>query len=275
MRCCQMVLILAIAGCQTSPPAPTNPGLKTKLTVLDAEVVLGKTLRVRLELTNESSATMVYDEQQISRGTIEIKDAAGAKLPFIDIPRQTIGHAKLLKPGETVVLMEDDDLAPYYPFTKPGRYSLRFAGGGLEIIDVREVPTLDPREETGDADQWSRDLDKMSQSPIRVPSNVVTVEMKPGTPEERTLFAEALRKILPPDWDVGVALIADQDEGIWLTRHATLKSDVARIEVSRSGPAGNEKIGRWKGKDAYVSANPQAVALWPDFRTRIASILDR
>jgi hypothetical protein len=273
---CRIILILALAGCQTSPPAPNNPCLKTKLTVLDAEVVLGKTLRIRLELTNESSATMAYDDQGIGRGTIEIKDASGAEVPYIDISRQTFGHTKILKPGETAVLMEDDDLAPYYQLTKPGRHSLRYAGGGLQIIDVRDVPALDPTKETGDADRWSRDMDKMMRSPILVPSNVVTVEIKPGTPEKRAVFAAALMKILPPEWDLGVALIADRDEGIWLTRHATLKSDVARIEVSHFKPAGNEKpLGRWNGREVYAIANAQATALWPDFRTRIASILDR
>jgi hypothetical protein len=193
------LILLFLASCgqehRPSPSPPTNPGLRTRLIPLGNEFVVGKPLKFRLELTNESPWAMIYDSQGVDRAYF-ITDPDGKEVPDIDRPRQTGGDDRLLRPGEKVVLSNEHDLAPYYLITRPGRYQVQFTGYGLHIIDAREVPLLarlasGKESPSDDGDHWFEEIEKLSESPIRVPSNTVTLDLKPGRSRDSAISRRA------------------------------------------------------------------------------------
>src|SRR5436190_8726142 len=103
------VILLLLASCQSGDRAPlprsANSGLRTKLIAVGKEFAVGAPLKFRLELTNESAFSFIYDSQGVDReGSHQIKDPDGKPVSYIDRPRQTAGDTILLRPGETVVL---------------------------------------------------------------------------------------------------------------------------------------------------------------------------
>ena len=280
------LILLCLATCQPEyrPPsaALSHPGLRTRLIALGEDLRVGRPLEFRLELKNESASTFIYDGQGVSRGSLEFKGPEGSPVPYIDRPRQTAGDDALLRPGETVVLFDGYDVAPYYLIARPGRYQVRFDGDGLSIIDAREVPLLaqlaagntNPSE---NPDHWFDETRRLSYSKIRVPSNTVTLDLKPGRPSEHVLFADRLLKIVPEGWDLGVDDLAKEGEiHILIQKLASLKGEEARVEVLLTDgklEKLGERICTWGGRNVYASANPKAAQLWPDFRAKVAESL--
>jgi hypothetical protein len=277
-------LLLLLASCRPElRPPPATQGLKTRLIVAGAEFVVGKPLDFRLELTNESASTFVYDGQGVEReGAFVITDSEGKEVPYTDIPRQTSGHDALLRPGETVVLIDGYDPSNYYLLARPGRYQIQFTGNGLSIIDARKVPLLaqlaagieSPSE---DPDHWFDEVDKLNRASLLVPSNTLTLNLKPGRPPSSALLSDRLLKILPEGWTLGVSNVAKPGQiSIHLLKLTGLKSETARVEVIWTGEDLKDlgdRICAWDGGNIYASPNPKAAELWPDFRTKVAEAL--
>jgi hypothetical protein len=81
----------------------------------------------------------------------------------------------------------------------------------------------EPSSDVGD--QWFEEIGKLHESSIWVPSNIVTLDLKPGRPPDAALLADRLLKILPEEWQLGVDDLAEAGEvRILLQKLFSLKS---------------------------------------------------
>lgn len=104
-------------------------GVTTKLIPLQQEYILGQPIPFRLEMTNNGSSIVNYDSQQVAvNDSMTIKDPEGQYVPYTSSMFQTLGGSRPLKPGETVILFDQLDIASQYQLAKPGRYTVQFRG---------------------------------------------------------------------------------------------------------------------------------------------------
>jgi len=182
-----ILICFAIDGCAPSPlrPAPHFPlNVSTRLTFVGSDPVVAGPIALHLELTNGTEGAVVYDDQGIvSEGAFEITGPDGNKIPWIDIPRQTAGGARILAPGQTVVLLDSWDLSPYYLLEHRGRYQVRFTGEGLHLLAAVDVPALAPGTLTPKPtpEEWFEDSERLLKYSPRIPSNPVTYQLSLDT----------------------------------------------------------------------------------------------
>jgi len=146
MRTAALLTLAVLAGCSVPAGRPGLPGLRAYLVLLDHSPALGSPLRVRLDLVNDSDATVLYDDQRCTEGTFEIVGADGRPVPFVDGPRSTGGSYKELGPRSSVTLIAETDLSEHHLLSKPGRYTIR-CYGEIMLLDAAEVARLKDDEE--------------------------------------------------------------------------------------------------------------------------------
>lgn len=139
---------------------------KTRLTLVSKEFVLGRPMLFRLELVNQGEEEFLYDHQQVAvNASMTITDENGKRVSYIAGPVQTLGWYKPIKPGESVVLFDDLDIAKQYDIKKPGRYKVQFNGNGLQIGITTGEEQFDPDNFIGIAEKF--------------PSNTVEINVRP------------------------------------------------------------------------------------------------
>ena len=152
---------------------PKLKGVKTHLTPLNKEFLLGQPMLFRLELINEGEAELLYDHQQVAvNASMTITDEDGKPVPYVAGPTQTVGWHKPIKPGESVVLFDKFDISKQYDIRKPGRYKVQFSGKGLEIGETRS-----------EEDHDKAPFDNFIGTQRRFPSNIVEIEITSNTSE--------------------------------------------------------------------------------------------
>ena len=151
---------------------PKLKGIKTRLTPVSKEFVLGQPMLFRLELINGGEAELLYDDQQVDvNDSMIITDENENRIPYIAGPVQTGGYLRPIKPGESVILFDEFDMNKQYDIKKPGMFKVQFSGRGLHIGESRsEEDSL-----------W--DYDNFIGTEKRFPSNVVEIEITPNTLE--------------------------------------------------------------------------------------------
>ncbi len=138
-------------------------GISTRLTALGSRFRIGDAIPLRLELVNESSLELAYDDQQVDvNDSLRVTDRQGREIHAAQTT-QTGGGWLKLRPGETAVLFDRLDITKQYAIRQPGHYSVQFRGRGLS------VGVEDPGLKHQDS--------KMVGFPCRWPSNVVTIEV--------------------------------------------------------------------------------------------------
>lgn len=116
---------------------PKLEGLRTQLTALRRQYRLGQAMPFRLELINEGKHELSYDDQQVDvNESMIIKDENGQIMPYTAGPVQTGGSYRPIKPGESVVLFAELDIARQYDIKRAGKYRVQFSGRGLSIGDA-------------------------------------------------------------------------------------------------------------------------------------------
>ena len=268
MRLLIPALLSVTASC--TPPAPSTPEddakvetrtkhpdlinskgavYETRLNVLDETHVVGKPLRLRLELTNHSSRRFTFNAQQVHvNRSIRIIGPDDKLIPYIYPSVQTVGSDQTLDPGETAVLFRDLDIARQYLVNKPGRYRVQYTGSGIsEIIG------------------------------ILLPSNAVTVTLEPGEPTNLHLIADALMDILPKEWVFSIMGPPDV-EGfkVRLRTRRRGKRPTAWIGLG-FGPKptwkGAKVLGTWREIPVYISAVPGTHQVWSGYSSKIQEAL--
>jgi hypothetical protein len=113
---------------------PKLRGLKTHLSTVSDEFVIGEPMLFRLELMNYGEHTLHYDAQQVAvNASMVVLDRQNQSIPYIAGPYQTAGGFKELKPDSTVVLFDNFYISKQYDISKPGMYWIQFSGKGLDI----------------------------------------------------------------------------------------------------------------------------------------------
>src|SRR5207248_10208900 len=81
--------------------------------------------------TPHSHPLSLHDALPISFASLKLLDDKNQPFSAIEIPSQIMVRRGQAAPGETVVLAKEIDLNRHYAITKPGTYSVQFAGSGL------------------------------------------------------------------------------------------------------------------------------------------------
>jgi len=242
--------LLLFAGCW-APPGSREfvpaPGLEARLTLLDTSPKLSGRFRVRLELSNRGSTTYRYDSQQVDvNDSLVVRGPAGPAT-YIYGSYQTLGNPKDLKPGETVLLFDELDVARQYSVAREGRYTVQWAGRGLSL--ARKDALVPPEEQM----LWT--------SPLYVVSNIVDVVVAPGELSDLDALAALLVPVLPRPWELTCAEYGTPERHVLLTRTAALKVDLLRADVrlgERPAPSA-ELVGEFRGKKVWLVSPPAAV----------------
>jgi len=110
------------------PWGEPDGGLQTRLRA-DAKVfAAGEPILVTVEVRNLAKKTLHYHMPQVAiNGRIEVKDAAGRRVPYVYGSAQTMNPLQSLELGQERVL-DAVDLADYYFLRKPGTYTARWPG---------------------------------------------------------------------------------------------------------------------------------------------------
>jgi hypothetical protein len=113
---------------------PKLKDLKLTLTPLEPSFTLGWPMLFRLEMTNDGAETLYYDRQQVKvNDPMLVRDSKGRAIKYTAGPVQTAGADLPIKPGQTVVLFNNFDLASKYRIRRPGTYTVQFSGKGLTL----------------------------------------------------------------------------------------------------------------------------------------------
>jgi len=114
---------------QTRDGPPALNGLRTRLTLLTDKPAVGLPLTVKLELQNTGTVERTYASQRANpEQTLEVIGPDSQPVEFINGPNQIqVGSAKI-KPGETVTLFAEVDVASMFLLAQPGKYSMTLRG---------------------------------------------------------------------------------------------------------------------------------------------------
>ncbi len=142
--------------------------VEIRLSPVSDTFILGQPLLFRLELINDGELELGYINVNNS---MTITDEHGDRIPCTADEFQIFGASHAIKPGERDVLFDNFDISSQYAFTTPGKYKVQFSGKGIQIFERIE--------EHGDAGHHG----KVTMTDMRIPSNVVEIEITPNTLE--------------------------------------------------------------------------------------------
>jgi len=142
--------------------------VEIRLSPVSDTFILGQPLLFRLELINDGELELGYINVNNS---MIITDEHGDRIPRTEDENLIFGASHSIKPGERDVLFDNFDIATQYAITTPGKYKVQFSGKGIQIWERIE--------EHGDAGHYG----KVTMTDMRIPSNVVEIEITPNTLE--------------------------------------------------------------------------------------------
>ena len=139
--------------------------LTTRLTPAQKRFVLGNPMRFRLELVNDSTVELLYDDQQAHLNqSLTVVDNRGRVMPYILGPSNTGGNFKSIQPNSSVVIFDGLDVAKQYEISRQGRYAFQFNGSGLKVGGMMQEGYRD-------------NFNNVISSPRIIPSNVVQIDV--------------------------------------------------------------------------------------------------
>jgi hypothetical protein len=158
------------AKAQTEQWGPQQGDLQTRLVPLADHFTLGQPMKFRLELKNVGRTVIHYDPQAVDmNGSLSVKDPQGNAVRYVETLSQSgIDKLPALTPGNVVNLFDGLDLDSRYLIVKPGKYTVQFTGYGL------------PK------------------------SNIVEIEVQPGTLPPIKRIAARLLDVLPNNWEMTI-----------------------------------------------------------------------
>jgi len=118
----------------------------------------------RLELINDAKVELGYIN--VNNAMI-ITDEHGDRIRCTADEFQIFGTSHSIKPGERDVLFDNFDITTQYAISSPGKYKVQFSGKGLQVVEKIEHH-----------DVWH--YQKLTMTDMRIPSNVVEIEVTPN-----------------------------------------------------------------------------------------------
>jgi hypothetical protein len=146
---------------------PKLRGVKTHLTAVSGEFVIGSPMHFRVELMNLGEAPIDYTAAGVGYYPLRVLNEKGEPIPCLKGPAQLMSHRGSAEPRSTKILADDVDLNRDYHFSDPGTYFVQFDGGGLGIGEwIRPV-----------ASPLHQDREFVSTT-TTFPSNVLRIEIR-------------------------------------------------------------------------------------------------
>mgnify|MGYP006966868946 CR=1 FL=1 len=122
---------------------PKLRGIKTHLTAVSDEFVIGKPMLFRVEFMNLGDAPIHYTEAGVGYYPLRVLNEKGEAIPCLKGPAQLRSRQESVGPRSTKILADDVDLNRDYHFSNPGTYFVQFDGEGLGIGEwIRTVDSL-------------------------------------------------------------------------------------------------------------------------------------
>jgi len=228
-----------------------NNGLVTQLIPQSEEYVIGKPMKFGLVLKNISDSAKEHNRM------VTIFKPLTVKTPDNNYPYDKIGpfstqalQDESIDPCMVVILLENYDITEEYVILKPGKYTVQFRG--------------------------------------KPASNIIEIEVKPGTPDERDLLVATLLSIIPePNWQVIAPKIPpdkyENKKMVVLGRgFKTEGSARAILWLTKSQEEPFEQrqfvtIDKYLGKNSlgyfYIQMQPKALEYWPSIKEDIIKAL--
>jgi len=261
------IALVGLAACSPNqsdyPWGAEQNGIKTRLTPLNKEYVLGKPIKFRMEMTNVSNAPITYH----MAGRLQIMDSKGNRIECREITGQTCVSMEepFIVPKETISFFSDYDITLNYHFCQPGKYTVRF------MADDASVPS----------------------------SNVLNIEIKSGAPDDHYDIQCSVFHILPKDWRIYLTdefyipdeIIKLRKQGLVVEKHFIMLMrpqkgvinyvliwhtktplDLSKIMHGRASTA--EYLGQDQWGYAYWEYTPKALELWPKAKEEIIKALE-
>ncbi|MBN2020458.1 MAG: hypothetical protein JW749_09560 [Sedimentisphaerales bacterium] len=230
----------------------------TELIPQSEEYFVGKPMKFDLVLKNVRDSVKKYDYGVIFYRPLIVK-AADNNEPYYKLsPGQMVDSWRSIGPNEVVPLFENLNIANEFVIIKPGKYKVQFRGG-------RNLPE----------------------------SNVIEIEVKPGTPNQRDYLIYLLVDVIPDaNWHAEIrpmfrsAPAGRKEEAISIAlRHphpdryagvfVTLWQTRMPAEVIEN--ADDREISEYLGKNPsgyfYLEIPPEALDYWPKIKEDIAKAL--
>ncbi len=137
------------------------------LTPVTSEFVIGQPMLLRLEMKNDGNDPVAYGRTSVTvNDPLLVTGPDGQTIPYVDTSYQTAGGIDVILPGEVIILAGAYDVASQYRIIRPGQYRFQFRG----------------------------------MHPGGKPSNVCTMDVKPGPLPAVEQIIERLLPILPAGW---------------------------------------------------------------------------
>jgi hypothetical protein len=122
---------------------PKLRGIKTHLTAVSDEFVIGKPMLFRVEFMNLGDAPIHYTEAGVGYYPLRVLNEKAEPIPCLKGPAQLMLRQDSAEPRSTKILADDVDLNRDYNFSKQGTYFVQFDGEGLGIGEW--IGTVDTR----------------------------------------------------------------------------------------------------------------------------------
>ncbi|MBC7820021.1 MAG: hypothetical protein IAG10_24325, partial [Planctomycetaceae bacterium] len=246
------------------PPQGDEPktlnGLRTRMTLLSEKAAVGLPLTVKIELQNVGTVERTYESQRANpEYRLEVIGPDGKPAEYINGPSQIqVGSAKV-KPGETVTLWAEVDVASMFLLPKPGRYEIKLRGpdkfdaGENDPTRVHPIPT----------------------------SNTVAVTLAAGTLNEMQTTFVRVRDIAPKGWEIstrgdsiiGISPMFKKGNPQRGVLHLLFLAERKTDEQKLLDVVPYEYLGRSTLGHAYLAASPETKTEWPKCVEQIRELL--
>lgn len=225
--------------------------LKTKLIPLNKKYGIGQPMRFRLEMINITSSPVEY----MVPSSITINDpmiVKGPKDKLVPYIGRSYGAGEIhafINNRQTISLVDDFDISSLYHIVEPGRYTIQFKG----LI-----------------------------SSMKIPSNILQIDIEPGELSPGNKVVEKLFSVLPNGWKLRKGDVKQfvPSSGIVTDYHIVIHYKNADIHISvLSKPEEGsfrfigERLGQSRWGPVYVQAR-NADPFWPNFKEAIIQALD-
>lgn len=309
-------LYTSLLASKDRTPDKLNYDFYVELTPLSEVYVVGQPMLFKAEAVNESDKTLYYLRNSFAvRHVLQVIGPDKAPLKRIGQGACTTIGYEPIEPGERALLLDDYDLSEHYAVTEPGRYEVQFEYNLQPADHDPFLKSFLKYFEQTRSEESGRHQTRFSnrKAPWKNPfyrfmfhsskddglyccgypgtnrSNIVILEVLPGTPSPKDVVYGLLNPLVPYSWHIEV-FRREKSE-------ATSACDVVVVEFSDALPPPQPDpwiqvwiisespddtvnmrfapvyLGKTEWGEAYLAANEAALAEWSNHRVELTKAL--
>jgi hypothetical protein len=227
--------------------ASTN-GVEAELSTTQTQVQLGDSIKVFLTVKNQGNRETMVDMSATAFDCFEVKGPDGQSAPYVGFIGQVASRPMSVQPSSSKSIAEGLDLTDKYVFEKPGRYSIRFRGEGMDVPTSNPITVEVTPGQLGELDQLVLRL-----LPLRPKGWSLT--KSPRSQHEVAPFGQSRA----PGYEAHICRNYMQGEAVylWLTKAEAQPVPGQKPRIT------SEYLGRTGGLHVYVAEASKTPALWP------------